>query len=59
MVVIVVQREAQLLQIVAHCACRAASRTACTAGSSNAIRIPMIVMTTNNSMSVNALERRR
>ena len=32
---------------------RAASRTACTAGNSKAIKMPMIVITTNNSTNVN------
>ena len=35
-----------------HCSRRAASRALCTAGNSNAMRIPMIVMTTSNSTSV-------
>ena len=38
-----------------HCACRAASRAACTAGSSRAIKMPMIVITTRSSTSVNAV----
>ena len=46
------QRE--LLQIVWHCDIRAASRAACTAGSSNAIKMPMIVMTTKSSTNVKA-----
>jgi len=33
----------------------AASRTFCTAGNSKPIRIAMIAMTTNNSMSVKAV----
>ena len=37
-----------------HCATRAASRAACTAGNNSAMRIPMMVMTTNNSTSVKA-----
>ncbi len=35
-----------------HCDRRAASRAACTAGNSKAIRTAMIAMTTSNSMSV-------
>src|SRR5438105_2128773 len=35
-----------------HCIRRAASRADCTAGSSSATRMPMIVITTNNSTSV-------
>ena len=34
---------------------RAASREACTAGSRSAMRIPIMVMTTNNSTKVNAV----
>ena len=33
----------------------AASRTFCTAGSSSPIRMPMMAITTNNSISVNAV----
>ena len=47
-----VQSQTDLLQVVRHCAVRAASRAACTAGKSNAIRMPMIVITTKSSMSV-------
>src|SRR5262245_36946114 len=36
-----------------HCDRRAASRAACTAGSSRAIRTAMMAMTTKSSMSVN------
>ena len=41
------------LMLFAHCSLRADSRAACTAGKSSPTRIPMIVMTTNNSTSVN------
>ena len=41
-----------------HAVRRAASRACCTAGSNNAIRIAMMVITTNNSISVNARDRR-
>jgi hypothetical protein len=37
-----------------HAMRRAASRAACTAGKSNAIKIAMIVITTNSSTNVNA-----
>src|SRR5690349_15182386 len=37
-----------------HCVRAAASRTFCTAGTSRAIRIAMMAMTTSNSMSVKA-----
>jgi hypothetical protein len=40
------------LRLLQHCICRAASRAVCTAGNNNAIKIPMIVMTTNSSTSV-------
>jgi hypothetical protein len=40
--------------LLLHCVRRAASRAAWTAGSSNAIKIPMIVMTTSNSTKVKA-----
>ena len=39
--------------LLEHCIRRAASRAACTAGSSKAIRMPMIAMTTSNSTKVN------
>ena len=38
-----------------HCVRRAASRAACTAGSSNATRMPIMAMTTSSSTSVNPL----
>jgi len=44
-------------RLLEHCARRAASRAACTAGSSRAIKIPMIAMTTSNSTSVKPLLR--
>src|SRR3989339_836036 len=44
-------------RLFTHCARRAASRAACTAGNNRAIRMPMIVMTTNNSTRVNPLRR--
>ena len=40
------------LRLFWHCNCRAASRAACTAGSNRAIKMPMIVITTNNSTDV-------
>jgi hypothetical protein len=40
--------------LLEHWARRAASRAACTAGKSNAIKIPMIAMTTKSSTNVNA-----
>ena len=43
------------LRLLPHCPSRAASRAACTAGSNSAIRIPMIVMTTNKSTKVKPL----
>src|SRR5215813_7156542 len=42
------------LRLFWHCRRAAASRTACTAGSSRPIRTAMMAMTTSNSMSVNA-----
>jgi hypothetical protein len=48
------QPRARCLRLFWHCACRAASRAACTAGSKSAIRMPMIVMTTNSSTNVSA-----
>ena len=49
-----VQRSARLncFRLFWHCGMRAASRAACTAGSSSAIKMPMIVMTTRSSTSV-------
>ena len=44
--VVVVQRDADLLEVVRALVRRAASRAACTAGSSSAIRTAMIAMTT-------------
>ena len=41
------------LRLLQHCDRRAASRAACTAGNNSAIRMPMMVMTTNSSTSVN------
>src|SRR3954453_23878356 len=40
------------LRLLTHCARRAASRAACTAGRSRAIRTAMMAMTTSNSISV-------
>ena len=48
------QPRASCLRLFLHCSCRAASRAACTAGSNSAIRMPMIVITTNSSTNVNA-----
>ena len=46
--------DADLVQVVGqHCARCPASRAACTAGNSRAIKMPMIVITTNNSTRVN------
>jgi len=45
------------LMLLEHCMSRAASRAACTAGSNNPIRTPMIVITTSNSTNVNPLVR--
>ena len=45
--------KASCLRLLEHCIRRADSRADCTAGSNNAIKMPMIVMTTNNSTSVN------
>src|SRR5262245_38260166 len=45
------------LRLLAHCVRAAASRTFCTAGSSNPIRIAMMAMTTRSSMSVNPRRR--
>jgi hypothetical protein len=42
------------LSLFAQRARRAASRAACTAGKSNATKMAMIVMTTNNSTNVKA-----
>ena len=41
-----------LCKLDRHCALRAASRAACTAGNNNAISMPMIAMTTSNSINV-------
>ncbi len=41
-------------RLFAHCVRAAASRTFCTAGSRSPMRMAMMAMTTNNSMSVNA-----
>src|SRR4029079_7721284 len=41
------------LRLLTHCALRAASRAACTAGRSNAIKTAMIAITTRSSISVN------
>src|SRR3954465_1736050 len=43
---------ATCLRLFVHCVRRAASRAAWTAGRSKAMRMPMIAMTTNNSISV-------
>ena len=43
---------ASCLRLFWHCASRAASRAACTAGSNSAIRMPMIVITTRSSTNV-------
>src|SRR4051812_29695395 len=40
------------LMLLTHCALRAASRAACTAGNSRAIRTAMIAITTSNSIRV-------
>ena len=40
------------LRLLAHCDFLAASRAICTAGSNNAIKMPMIVITTSNSTNV-------
>jgi hypothetical protein len=40
-----------------HCDLRAASRAACTAGKSRLIKTPIIAITTNNSTSVNPLDK--
>src|SRR3954447_17001493 len=40
-------------RLFTHCARRAASRAACTAGNSSAINTAMMAMTTSSSMSVN------
>ena len=45
----------ELLEIVLALRLRAASRAACTDGSSSAIKMPMIVMTTRSSTNVNAV----
>src|SRR6516165_9571204 len=45
------------LRLLAHLVRLAASRTFWTAGNKSAIRMPMIAMTTSNSMSVNAWRR--
>ena len=39
--------------LLVHCVRRAASRADCTAGSSSEIKMPMIVITTKSSTSVN------
>src|SRR3954454_20293870 len=41
-------------RLLTHCDRRAASRAACTAGNSSAIRTAMIAITTNNSIKVKA-----
>src|SRR4051794_14978049 len=47
------QPRASCLRLLVHWARRAASRAACTAGSSSAINTAMMAMTTSNSISVN------
>src|SRR5262245_32567417 len=42
------------LRLFWHCVRAAASRTFCTAGTSSAMRMPVIAMTTKNSIRVNA-----
>ena len=42
------------LRLLLHCVRRAASRAVCTAGNNMPTSMPMIVMTTSNSTSVNA-----
>src|SRR5437016_914208 len=42
-------------RLLTHCVRAAASRTFCTAGTSSAIRMAMIAITTSSSISVNAL----
>ena len=56
---VVVQGQADLLQVVGALARRAASRAACTAGSSSAISTAMIAITTSNSIRVKPAGRRR
>ena len=51
-VVVVVQPQGDLLEVVAALRAPRASRAACTAGNNNAIRMPMMAMTTNNSTRV-------
>ena len=55
---VIVQGQADLLQVVDTLARRAASRAAWTAGNSRAIRTAMIAITTSNSISVNAFRPR-
>src|ERR1700719_4223577 len=45
------------LRLFLHCVRRAASRAACTAGSNNATRMAIIVITTNSSIKVKARRR--
>jgi hypothetical protein len=45
---------ASCFKLLAHCIRLADSRTFCTAGNSNPIKMAMMAMTTNNSISVNA-----
>ena len=45
------KRQPDLFQVIAAGVRRAASRAACTAGSNNETKMPMIVMTTSNSIS--------
>src|SRR5690242_21802526 len=46
------------LSLLTHCVRAAASRTFCTAGTSRAIRMAMMAITTNNSINVKASLRR-
>ena len=54
-VVMILQRRPICLRLFEHCIRRAASRTACTAGNSNATSTPIMAITTSNSTSVNPL----
>src|SRR5690606_29755718 len=56
---VIVDSQADLLQVVRALGRRAASRALCTAGSSSAISTPMMAMTTSNSIRVNAASDRR
>src|SRR5215475_865765 len=47
----------RFFRLLVHCVRAAASRTFCTAGTSSAIKIAMIAITTSNSIRVNPLTR--